>query len=108
MPTANLQVEEEYKLIPANGVYVVRSIIEDDIYFGMMSIGTNPTVGGTEQTIETHFFNLDKDLYGAYLSIELLTRIRDEKKFDSVEGLKIAMKQDEAFSKQYIKDNYAQ
>jgi riboflavin kinase/FMN adenylyltransferase len=108
VPTANLQVEEEYKLIPANGVYVVRSIIEDDIYFGMMSIGTNPTVGGTEQTIETHFFNLDKDLYGAYLSIELLTRIRDEKKFDSVEGLKIAMKQDEAFSKQYIKDNYAQ
>lgn len=108
VPTANLQVEEEYKLIPANGVYVVRSIIEDDVYFGMMSIGTNPTVGGTEKTIETHFFNLDKDLYGAYLSIEMLTRIRDEKKFDSVEGLKIAMKQDEAFSKQYIKDNYAQ
>ncbi|GHA23064.1 riboflavin biosynthesis protein [Salinimicrobium marinum] len=108
VPTANLQVEEEYKLIPANGVYVVRSMIEDDVYFGMMSIGTNPTVGGTEKTIETHFFNLDKDLYGAYLSIEMLTRIRDEKKFDSVDGLKIAMKQDEAFSKQYIKDNYAE
>lgn len=108
VPTANLQVEEEYKLIPANGVYVVRSLINGEVYFGMMSIGTNPTVGGTEQTIETHFFNLQKDLYGQYLSIELLTRIRDEKKFESVEGLKIAMKQDQAFSMQYIRDNYAQ
>lgn len=106
-PTANIQVKEEYKLIPKNGVYVVRSFIDGNEVFGMMSIGTNPTVGGTEKTIETHFFDLDKNLYDQYLSIELLTRIRDEKKFDSVEGLMIAMKQDEAFSMQYIKDNYA-
>ena len=106
VPTANLKIEEHYKLIPANGVYVVKSEIDGEIFFGMMNIGTNPTVGGTEQTIETHFFDLQKDLYGAYLSIELLTRIRDEKKFDSIEKLKVAMKQDEAFSMQYIKDNY--
>ncbi len=106
VPTANLEIEEDYKLIPANGVYVVKSIIDGENFFGMMNIGTNPTVGGTEQTIETHFFDLQKDLYGDYLSIELLTRIRDEKKFDSVEKLKVAMKQDEAFSMQYIKDNY--
>ena len=107
-PTANINVEEAYKLIPKNGVYVVRSVIDGEPVFGMMSIGTNPTVGGTEKTIETNFFNLDKNLYGKYLSVQLLTRIRDEKKFDSVEGLKIAMKQDEAFSKQFIKDNYAE
>lgn len=107
-PTANIHVEEDYKLIPKNGVYVVRSFIDGQEVFGMMSIGTNPTVGGTEKTIETHFFNLDKDLYGKYLSIQLLTRIRDEKKFDSIEALKTAMKQDEAFSQQFIKDNYAQ
>lgn len=106
-PTANLQIKEDYKLIPKNGVYVVRALIEGRGVFGMMNIGTNPTVGGTEKTIETYFFDLDKDLYGKYLSIELLTRIRDEKKFDTIENLKTAMKQDEAFSRQFIRDNYA-
>lgn len=106
-PTANLKVEEEYKLIPKNGVYVVRSIIDGNMFYGMMNIGTNPTVGGTAQTIETYFFNLDQDLYGKKLSVEMLSWIRDEKKFDSVSTLKLAMKQDEAFSRAYIKDNYA-
>ena len=107
-PTANLKVPETYKLIPKNGVYVVRSEIDGRNHFGMMSIGTNPTVGGTEKTIESFFFDFDGDLYGKTLKIELLTRIRDEKKFDSIEALKIALKQDRAFSMQYIKDNYAE
>jgi len=107
-PTANINIAEDYKLIPKNGVYVVRSVIEGETYFGMMSIGTNPTVGGTSRTIESFFFKLDKDLYGKRLEIDLLIRIRDEKKFNSVEELKLAMKQDEAFSKQYIKDNYVE
>ncbi len=107
-PTANVSIKEDYKLIPKNGVYVVSSTIDGEKYFGMMNIGTNPTVGGEEQTIETYFFNLDKDLYGKELRIEMLTRIRAEKKFSSIEALKIAMRQDEAFSKQYIRDNYAQ
>ena len=107
-PTANLEIKEDYKLIPKNGVYVVRSEIGGKIYFGMMSIGTNPTVGGTEKTIETNFFDLSMNLYGKHLHIELLTRIRDEKKFDSVESLKTGMRQDEAFSRQFIRDNYDQ
>ncbi|UAB84922.1 bifunctional riboflavin kinase/FAD synthetase [Zunongwangia sp. SCSIO 43204] len=107
-PTANINITEDYKLIPKNGVYVVRSKIEGKTYFGMMSIGTNPTVGGTSRTIETFFFKLDKDLYGKRLKIDLLIRIRDEKKFNSVNELKIAMRQDEAFSVQYIKDNYVE
>lgn len=106
-PTANLQIEEDYKLIPKNGVYTVRSLIDGKSHFGMMNIGTNPTVGGKEKTIETYFFDLDKDLYGKELQIELLVRIRDEKKFETVDQLKLAMKQDQAFSMQYIKDNYA-
>lgn len=101
-PTANLHVAEAYKLIPKNGVYVVKSEIDSSEVFGMMSIGTNPTVGGTEKTIETHFFDLDQDLYDQYLTVELLTRIRDEKKFGSVEELKAAMKEDEAFSRHFI------
>jgi len=107
-PTANINVADDYKLIPKNGVYVVRSTIEGEQYFGMMSIGTNPTVGGTSRTIESFFFKLDKDLYGKRLKIDLLIRIRNEKKFNSVEELKLAMRQDEAFSKQYIKDNYVE
>jgi len=107
-PTANMEIPEDYKLIPKNGVYVVRSVLDGRTIFGMMNIGTNPTVGGKEQTIETYFFDLDKDLYGKEFTIEMLVRIRDEKKFNSVEELKIAMKQDQAFSSQYIKDNYAE
>ena len=107
-PTANMEIPEDYKLIPKNGVYVVRSVLDGRTIFGMMNIGTNPTVGGKEQTIETYFFDLEKDLYGKEFTIEMLVRIRDEKKFNSVEELKIAMKQDQAFSSQYIKDNYAE
>ncbi|MDX1542738.1 MAG: bifunctional riboflavin kinase/FAD synthetase [Christiangramia sp.] len=107
-PTANLEVKEEYKLIPKNGVYVIRTVIDGEQVYGMMNIGTNPTVGGKEKTIESYFFELDQDLYGKQLQIELLVRIRDEKKFGSVNELKLAMKQDQAFSRQYIKDNYDQ
>ena len=106
-PTANLKIEEAYKLIPKNGVYVVRSKIDDELFYGMMSIGTNPTVGGTEKTIETNFFMPEMDLYGKKLQIEMLTRIRHEKNFDTIEDLKVALKQDKAFSERFIKDNYA-
>lgn len=106
-PTANLDIAEDYKLIPKNGVYVVRTIIEGEQIYGMMNIGTNPTVGGKEKTIEANFFHLDMDLYGKKLEVQMLVRIRDEKKFGSVDDLKLAMKQDRAFSQQYIRDNYA-
>src|SRR5699024_2927331 len=74
-PTANLHIEETYKLIPKGGVYVVKSELNGQPYYGMMNIGTNPTVGGKEQSIETHFFNWQGDLYGQTLSIQLLKRI---------------------------------
>ena len=101
-PTANLQIEESYKLIPKNGVYIVKTNFQEKSYFGMMNIGTNPTVGGKKQTIETYFFNLDMDLYGSTMKIELLKRIRDEKKFATVDELIIAMKEDEVFSRTFI------
>ena len=107
-PTANLKIEEDYKLIPKNGVYVVRAEIDEIPYFGMMNIGINPTVGGVKQSIETHFFLLDQDLYEIKLQIEMLTWIREEKKFSTIDALKLALKQDESFAAQYIKDNYAE
>lgn len=101
-PTANLKIEENYKLIPKTGVYVVKAMIENEEVFGMMNIGYNPTVGGSEKTIETYFFNLDKNLYGKELQIEVLKRIREEKKFGGVEELIKAMKKDKEFSMYYI------
>ena len=107
-PTANLKIEEDYKLIPKNGVYIVCAEIDEIPYFGMMNIGINPTVGGIKKSIETHFFLLDQDLYGKKLQIEMLTWIREEKKFNNIDALKLALKQDESFAAQYIKDNYAE
>ena len=69
----------------------------------MMNIGTNPTVGGSDLTVETYFFDFDEDLYDKHLQIELLTRVRDEKKFESVDELITAMQEDEYFSKNFIK-----
>jgi len=102
-PTANLHIEENYKIIPKVGSYVVRSQIDNKAVYGMMNIGKNPTVNQSSQKfIETHFFDFNQDLYGQKLQIELLKRIRDEEKFDSVDVLKKAMKADENFSRQYI------
>lgn len=101
-PTANLHIKETYKLIPKGGVYVVKSIIEGKPCFGMMNIGTNPTVGGKVQTIETYFFDIDKNLYNKNLQIKVLTRIRDEENFADVNALIEAMKKDEKFSRNYI------
>ena len=93
-PTANINIKETYKLIPKNGSYVVKSYIDNTPFFGMMNIGTNPTVNGTIQSIEVHFFNMNQDLYNKKLKIELLERLRDEQKFDSLEYLQSQLKMD--------------
>jgi len=103
-PTANLKLKETYKLIPKNGVYMVQSIIEGEKIFGIMSIGTNPTVGGTEKTIETHFLNFKKDLYEKEIIIEFLKFIRDEETFETLEILRQEIIKDENFAIQYLKE----
>ncbi|HEA29666.1 MAG TPA: bifunctional riboflavin kinase/FAD synthetase [Leeuwenhoekiella sp.] len=107
-PTANLQIAESYKIIPHKGVYVVQSTIDGKKEFGMMSIGTNPTVGGSDLTIETFFFDLDRDLYDRELEIQVLKRIRDEKNFNNIEELIEAMGFDEQFSRDYIATMHAE
>jgi len=101
-PTANLEIKEEYKIIPKNGVYIVQTQLNDSTVYGMMNIGTNPTVGGENQTIETHFLDFNQDLYGQELNIQLLKRIRDEKKFKDVDQLVEAMNKDLEHTKTYI------
>ncbi|PKP27051.1 MAG: riboflavin biosynthesis protein RibF [Bacteroidetes bacterium HGW-Bacteroidetes-2] len=106
-PTANLHIEEEYKIIPKNGVYLVQSVLENKPTYGLMSIGTNPTVDGTTRTIETFFLETNSDLYNKKLQIELLAKIREEEKFDSLEALQMAIKGDEAFARDYLQKLHA-
>ena len=102
-PTANIKSIDSLKLIPYQGVYIVKSYIDHQEVFGMMNIGTKPTVDGTKQTIEVHFFNWNTDLYTKTISIELLHRLRDEQKFDSINDLKVQIQKDKANSLEWIK-----
>lgn len=85
-PTANLKIDED-KIIPKNGVYLVKSKIDQQDIYGMMNIGYNPTFNNKSKKIETHFFNLNKNLYGKIIKIELLEYIREEKRFETVDDL---------------------
>ncbi len=101
-PTANIAIEESYKLIPKNGSYIVSSIINENVVYGMMNIGYNPTVDGTKKTIEVHFFDFDENLYGKKLQVDLLSRLRDEQKFESLEDLKNQLAMDREKSLNFI------
>jgi len=102
-PTANLRIEANYKLIPASGVYLVRSVLSGREVYGMMNIGTNPTVDGSRRHIEVHFFDYQGDLYGSPLQVDLLKRIRDERKFDSLDALKNQLGQDRLRAQELIR-----
>ena len=101
-PTANIHIKEDYKLIPKNGVYIVKSTIEKETIFGMMNIGNRPTVNGENQTIEVNFFNFDKDIYNEIITVEILEFIREEHKFESIEALKNQIQNDKDFSINYL------
>ncbi|MDB4280160.1 bifunctional riboflavin kinase/FAD synthetase [Flavobacteriaceae bacterium] len=101
-PTANLHVPQTYKLIPKNGVYVVKALVNNTLTYGITSIGTNPTVGGTAKSIETFFLDTNADLYGKELQLQFLQHIREEATFKDLESLKQAIQKDEAFARDYI------
>ncbi|QYJ69230.1 bifunctional riboflavin kinase/FAD synthetase [Flavobacterium litorale] len=101
-PTANIAIDEDYKLIPAKGAYIVSSIINGKAVAGMMNIGSNPTVGGTAQTIEVHFLDFEGDLYGKALKINLHERLRNETKFASVDALKMQLEEDKSATIHYF------
>ncbi len=107
-PTANLTIEESYKLIPKTGSYVIRSVIADKPVFGMMNIGYNPTVDGSKKTIEIHFFDFENDLYGQKLTVQLLSRLRDEQKFESLEALKQQLFADKDQAMRIVQNEYAE
>jgi riboflavin kinase/FMN adenylyltransferase len=89
-PTANIQCEEPLKLIPARGVYAVMATTEAGTHHpAMLNIGVRPTVGGNlTQTVEAHLLDFDGDLYDQPLTVQFITRLRDEQKFDGLDALK--------------------
>ena len=93
-PTANMQLYEPLKLVPQNGVYAVNVEVTGNLFKGMCNIGTRPTVGGTARTIETHILGFNEDIYGLPLRIRFLRRIRDERKFPSLDALRAQLEQD--------------
>jgi riboflavin kinase/FMN adenylyltransferase len=86
-PTANLMIENQNKLTPKEGVYVVDCDVLGERFRGMANIGFKPTFGGVSRTVEVHIFNFSKDIYGEKISIQFIQRLRDEVKFNNEEQL---------------------
>ena len=93
-PTANVFVENENKLIPADGVYAVDIQLFERKLKGMMNIGMRPTVDGKQRTIEVNIFNFDEDIYGEDLKITLKKHLRSEIKFAGLDELKAQLAKD--------------
>jgi riboflavin kinase/FMN adenylyltransferase len=93
-PTANLDVSGQ-KLIPQNGVYAIRWKRDSDSIGGLLNIGLRPTFDGTRRTLEIHFFDFHGSLYGAWIRIQFIQKIRDERKFASGQSLTDQIKKDE-------------
>ena len=93
-PTANMHLYEPLKLVPGNGVYAVEVEVLGATCKGMCNIGKRPTVGGTTRTIETHILDFDQDIYGLPMRLRFLRRIRDERKFPSLEALRAQLLED--------------
>lgn len=101
-PTANIVPDDPDKIIPKDGVYAVKVMVDGTMYNGMLNIGTNPTFANTERTIEVHVFNFDRDIYGHRIEVFFFERIRDEKRFDSVTQLKEQLHNDKVMSEKLL------
>jgi riboflavin kinase / FMN adenylyltransferase len=101
-PTANVQVSEQYKLIPSDGVYAVKVHIRGEEKFGMMNIGMRPTVNGIGRTQEVNIFDFEDDIYGEKMTVELIDFIRKEQKFNGLDELKAQINTDKMMIKTII------
>ncbi len=101
-PTLNLAPLHAHKLIPANGVYAVRASLRDGEYGGMMNIGTRPTFDGAMRALEVHLFDFTRQAYDEVCEVRFIARLREEKKFGSIDSLKAQLLQDKATSQKVL------
>ena len=103
-PTANIEIPEEYKLIPKNGVYVVTINVSNQTFFGMMNIGVKPTLGENKRSIEVHLLDFDADIYNQKIQVHILEKLREEQKFDSFQALQTQLEKDKQNTIHYFKN----
>ena len=111
-PTANLEIKDPNKLIPADGIYAVNvriqkendadSFVSESFQPGMMSIGFRPTIGDHKKMIEVNIFNFDKNIYGRIVRVYVKYFMRKEEKFDNLEDLKKQISVDEVNAKKLL------
>ncbi len=101
-PTANIKPHDAYKLIPANGVYVITATIAGTTFNGVASIGNRPAVGGTDLAIEAHLFDFSDDVYGKDITVEFLQYLRPEWPFPSLDALKEQIAKDEVQARSFF------
>lgn len=103
-PTANLEFNNSEKITPKNGVYSVRTQIDNQFFFGMMNLGGKPTFNQQPFSAEVHLFDFQGDLYGKTLHIELIEYIRPQQKFENITALKNQLHSDQKYIKQQLKN----
>ncbi len=94
-PTANIDLQNQHKIVPKQGVYLVKSKLKGRVVYGMMNIGTKPTFDTTMPSIEVHFLDWNGGLYGQAVQVELLKWVREERKFKTVKELQVQIQTDE-------------
>jgi riboflavin kinase/FMN adenylyltransferase len=105
-PTANLFIEDSTKILPANGVYVVAVLLDEVRFKGVMNIGFRPTIDTSlRKQIEIHIFDFERDIYGRKLQVEILTRLRDEIKFENKDFLVEQIQQDVSMARDFFAVN---
>ena len=103
-PTANIKMWERYKVVPTDGVYAVRVHIEDNVHDGMLYIGNRPTLHDNSHTsVEVNIFDFDEDLYNKTLTVEFVSFVRPDIKFNGVEPLIAQIKKDKETVKEKLK-----
>ena len=103
-PTANIFIENKNKLIPGEGVYAAYVYFNDGLYKGMLYIGNRPTFSGRDKSIEINIFDLDEDLYGKHIKLEVVAEIRKDEKFESAEALKAQLLKDKEATLARLRD----
>ncbi|WP_066832107.1 bifunctional riboflavin kinase/FAD synthetase [Rufibacter ruber] len=101
-PTANLQPQDKLKQVPAIGIYAVMVKTTSGSFKGMLSIGTNPTVNGSSQTIEVHLFDFEGELYGQEITLSFIAYMRPEEKYENLDLLVRQLHQDKATALQLL------
>ena len=101
MPTTNL-IPSVGKLLPPNGVYATKTVLEEGIFNGVTNIGYKPTVGEYFRGVETYLFDFEGDLYGKEIEVQLYSFERPEQKFPDLDELKAQMHRDICFGKEYF------